>query len=123
MTQPLTQRKCEACEGGIPPCSAETLATLADQVPLWKIQTLTDDADETGRDKALRRKFNCDDFVSAVKLLNRIAELAEAEQHHPDMNVHGYRHLTITLTTHAIGGLSENDFIVAAKIDDLLANS
>ena len=100
--------------------------TLADQVPLWKIQTLdgeTDASEDTGRNRSLQRKFNCNDFKSAVDLLNRIAGLAEMEQHHPDLTVHGYRHLTVTLTTHAIGGLSENDFIVAAKVDELLAKS
>jgi len=61
--------------------------------------------------------LNCNHFVQAISLVNQIAEIAEDEQHHPDLHLTGYRHLEIVLTTHAIGGLSENDFIVAAKID------
>ena len=70
---------------------------------------------------AIVRKFNCGNFSNAVELLHRIAELAESEQHHPDLHLTGYRNLRVELTTHAIGGLSENDFIVAAKIDRLVA--
>jgi 4a-hydroxytetrahydrobiopterin dehydratase len=55
-----------------------------------------------------------------MELLNKIAEIAESEQHHPDLHLTGYRHVRVELTTHAIGGLSENDFILAAKIDAIL---
>jgi 4a-hydroxytetrahydrobiopterin dehydratase len=58
-------------------------------------------------------------FKAAVEFLNGVAELAERENHHPDLHLVGYRNLSIELTTHAIGGLSENDFILAAKIDEL----
>ena len=68
----------------------------------------------------ISRKITCKHFVEAMKLVNQVADVAEAEQHHPDLHLTGYRHLRIDLTTHAIGGLSENDFIVAAKIDELL---
>ena len=68
----------------------------------------------------ISRKLNCEQFVDAVQRVNEIAEIAESEGHHPDLHLTGYRHLRIDLTTHAIGGLSENDFIVAAKIDRLL---
>ena len=68
----------------------------------------------------IRRKLNCKTFAKAVSRINQIAELAQAEQHHPDLHLTGYRHLEIVLTTHAIGGLSENDFILAAQIDRLL---
>jgi len=70
----------------------------------------------------LRRAIKCRDFTDAVGLINRIAEVAQAEDHHPDLHLTGYRRLTIELSTHSIGGLSENDFIVAAKIDQLLAS-
>ena len=62
----------------------------------------------------------CKHFLEAIRLINEIAEVAESEQHHPDLHLTGYRNVRIELTTHAIGGLSENDFIVAAKIDELL---
>lgn len=69
--------------------------------------------------KSIQRTFNCKTFVKAIKLMNDIADVAEAQQHHPDLHLTGYRHLAVELTTHAIGGLSENDFIVAAHIDQL----
>ena len=69
--------------------------------------------------KAITRSFNTGDFATGMKLLNDVAEVAEAEQHHPDVQLTGYRHVRIDLTTHAIGGLSRNDLIVAAKINAL----
>jgi 4a-hydroxytetrahydrobiopterin dehydratase len=65
----------------------------------------------------IRRDWKCKDFRGAIKLLNNVAALAEREQHHPDLHLEGYRNAWIELFTHAIGGLSENDFILAAKID------
>ena len=59
------------------------------------------------------------DFMAGIEFFNRVAELAEAEGHHPDLHLEGYRHVWIELWTHAIGGLSENDFILAAKIDQI----
>ncbi|MBY0458768.1 MAG: 4a-hydroxytetrahydrobiopterin dehydratase, partial [Gemmataceae bacterium] len=69
--------------------------------------------------EAIRRKYTFKDFAAALSFLNRVGELAEAEDHHPDLHLTGYRHLTIELTTHAVDGLTANDFIVAAKIDAL----
>ena len=65
----------------------------------------------------IRRDFKLRNFRDAVKLVNNVAALAEREQHHPDLHLEGYRNLWIEIFTHAIGGLSENDFILAAKID------
>jgi 4a-hydroxytetrahydrobiopterin dehydratase len=110
MTTPLGQRKCKPCEGGtepLPPSAAEGL--LAD-VKGWELVDGT----------AIRKTVKCKDFMDAVRLIQRIAPVAEAEDHHPDLHLTGYRKLTIELSTHAIGGLSENDFILAAKIDQLL---
>ena len=73
--------------------------------------------------KAIRKTVKCKDFLDAVSLIQRIAPIAEAEDHHPDLHLTGYRKLTLELSTHAIGGLSENDFILAAKIDERLASS
>lgn len=96
------------CEGGVPRYStAEAEAQLA-QLPGWR---LTHDATRIRRDWTLRN------FRDAIKLLNNVAALAEREQHHPDLHLEGYQRVWIELFTHAIGGLSENDFIVAAKID------
>lgn len=85
-------------------------AKYVSTTPLW---TLSDDA------KWVSRKIVCKNFMDVMGIANQVAELAEAEGHHPDLHITGYRKLKIDLTTHAIGGLSENDFILAAKIDQL----
>lgn len=106
----LTAKKCTACEGGTPPFTPEQVTEHLAAVPEWH---RTDDG------KMIRRKYKFKDFVSAMAFLQQVAELAEAEDHHPDFHLTGYRHVAIELSTHAIGGLSANDFIVAAKIDRL----
>lgn len=109
--QSLAQRRCTACEGGIDPLPVEQARRYLEVLPQWKL----------GESSAsISRQINGGSFVKVIGLVNRIADLAEQEQHHPDLHVSGYRHLKIVLTTHAIGGLSENDFILAAKIDDVL---
>lgn len=104
----LTQKKCVPCEGGIPRLSPEQVAALAPQVPKWRVVD----------DRKIERRFEFDDFVSAMRFVNRMADLAEAEGHHPDFSVR-YSLVDVSVHTHAIGGLSENDFILAAKIDAL----
>ncbi len=80
------------------------------QVEEWQ---LSDDG------RSIFRKRSFPNFLEALSYLNRVGGLAEEEQHHPDLHLVGYRNVRIELTTHAIGGLSENDFILAAKIDRL----
>lgn len=110
-TKKLTQLKCEACEGGIPPMpKARAEEHMKELHADWH---LSNDA------TALSREIQLKDFVSIVALVNKIAALAESEGHHPDLNIYGWNHLRITLSTHAIKGLSLNDFILAAKIDQL----
>lgn len=70
-------------------------------------------------DKFIEREFQFKDFVEAMAWVNKVAEIAEAEGHHPDIYIHGWNHVKITLWTHAIGGLSINDFVVATKIERL----
>ncbi|RUL87270.1 4a-hydroxytetrahydrobiopterin dehydratase [Tautonia sociabilis] len=106
----LSQKKCAPCEGGVPPLSAQEARDLVAQVEGWVI---SDDG------KRIRREWTAKHFKAAMEFLNRVAELAEEDGHHPDLHLSGYRHVTIELTTHAIGGLSENDFILAAKINRL----
>lgn len=108
----LATKKCKPCEGGVDVLDAEVAQSWCDSMPEW---SLTDDG------KMIRRKMNTGNFRKALKHLQTVGELAEQEGHHPDLHLTGYRHLTIELTTHAIGGLSENDFILAAKIDQALA--
>ncbi|MDO8523699.1 MAG: 4a-hydroxytetrahydrobiopterin dehydratase [bacterium] len=103
----LTDKKCVACEGGTPVLSRDEIAKYQSEVPQWCV----------AKDGfSIFREFQFKDFKEAVAFLNKVAVLAEEEGHHPDMNLFGYKKLLITLSTHAIGGLSENDFILAAKI-------
>jgi 4a-hydroxytetrahydrobiopterin dehydratase len=106
----LTSRHCAPCEGGVPPLSLEQVRDYLAAVPQWR---LTDDG------KRIRREWRVKDFATALDFFNRVGQVAEAEDHHPDLHLTGYRNVAIDLATHAIGGLSENDFILAAKIDKL----
>jgi 4a-hydroxytetrahydrobiopterin dehydratase len=103
----LTAKRCVPCEGGVAKLGEGEVCALQPQVPGWTIE-----------DGKLRRTFRFKDFVQAMAFVNWMAELAEAEGHHPDFCVH-YATVDLTIWTHAIGGLSENDFILAAKIGDL----
>lgn len=109
--QQLAEKRCQACEGGVAGYSPEEAACqLRNLNGQWE---LSEDR------KTISRKWKLKNFVQAMKLAAAIGELAESEQHHPDLHITGYRHLRIDLTTHAIGALSENDFILAIKIDQL----
>ena len=88
--------------------SREDAERLLKDLPGWR---LTEDG------QRIRREWVAKNFLAAMDFFNRVAELAEDEGHHPDLHLVGYRHVAIELWTHAIGGLSENDFITAAKID------
>jgi len=106
----LTDKKCQPCEGGVAPLSpAEALGLVTQLAPQWQ---LVDDA------KGLRREWKFKNFYHAMSFVNAVAHIANAEDHHPDIEA-GYGYCRIRYHTHAIGGLSENDFICAAKIDTL----
>ena len=106
----LTQKKCVPCEGGVPKYSlAEATAQLT-RLDGWK---LTHDSER------IRKSWVVKNFMAGIDFFKRVAQVAEDEQHHPDLHLEGYRNASIELYTHAIGGLSENDFILAAKIDRL----
>ena len=107
---PLVQRRCTPCEGGAEPLPISAAQQLLQDVRGWELVD--------GR--RIRKTVSCKDFLDAVGLIRQIAPIAEAEDHHPDLHLTGYRRLTIELSTHAVGGLTENDFILAAKIDQLL---
>ncbi len=108
--QDLTHKKCVACEGGIPPLGKEGAEMYLPQVPEWK-----PNADFS----AIVREFGFADFREAMVFIGSVADLAESEGHHPDIHIF-YNRVKLELSTHAIGGLSENDFILAAKIDKIL---
>src|SRR6266576_1966172 len=107
-TTDLLSRHCQACESGVGALTKEQLPDYLAAVPHWK---LTDDG------RRLRREWRVKDFATALDFFRRVGDLAEREDHHPDLHLTGYRNVAIELSTHAIDGLSENDFILAAKID------
>jgi 4a-hydroxytetrahydrobiopterin dehydratase len=109
-TGELTRKHCQACESGVPAFSAEEVHNHLPAVPAWKLTT---------DGKRIRREWRVKDFSTALDFFQRVGQLAEAENHHPDFHLTGYREVAIDLSTHAVGGLTENDFIVAAKIDQL----
>jgi len=106
----LTARHCKPCEGGVAPMNREQAESLLPQVPGW-------DLSEDG--KSIGRRFSFKEFYKTVAFINAMAWIANAEDHHPDFSA-GYNYCEVSFTTHAIKGLSENDFICAAKINDLL---
>ncbi len=103
----LTDMKCIPCEGGVTPLSRTEAETLRAQTPEWKV---------AANAQSIARSFAFKNFAQALAFANKVGALAEDEGHHPELLVEWGR-VTVTLTTHAIGGLSENDFILAAKID------
>ncbi len=106
----LRQSGCVSCESGIPALPSDQVRALLGSVPHWSL----------GADgKRIRREWRVRDFMEALAFFGRVAEVAEAEDHHPDLHVVGYRNVAIEIWTHAVGGLTENDFILAAKIDTL----
>ena len=109
-TTQLSAKNCRPCESGVPPLTNEQVREHLSAVPQWKL---------TADSRRIRREWRVKDFVTALDFFRRIGEIAEAEDHHPDLHLTGYRNVAIELSTHAIGGLSENDFILAAKIDQL----
>src|SRR5262245_721266 len=106
----LRSKRCVPCEAGVPPLTPVQVNQHLAGIPGW---TLTEDG------KRIRRQWRVKDFVTALDFFNRIGAVAEQEDHHPDLHLVGYRNVTIEIWTHAIGGLSENDFILAAKVDML----
>jgi 4a-hydroxytetrahydrobiopterin dehydratase len=107
--QDLLQKKCVACEGDVPPLNKIEADVLLKQTPGWDV---SDDA------KSLSREFKFKNFAEALTFTEKVGAVAESEGHHPDIEM-GWGYVRIKLTTHAINGLSENDFIVAAKINQL----
>lgn len=104
----LASRRCVPCEKGTPPLEASRTEALLVLIPRWDL-----------RDGKLHRDFALKSFQEALNLVNAIGGLAEAEGHHPNLSLHSWNHVLVELYTHSVGGLSENDFILAAKIDRL----
>ncbi|MFX1496999.1 MAG: 4a-hydroxytetrahydrobiopterin dehydratase [Promethearchaeota archaeon] len=109
----LLEKKCVPCEGGIPPFSKEKEKEYINQVKGWSLI-------KEGIHR-INREFSFEDFKEAMKFVNQVAELAEDEGHHPDIFIY-YNQVILELHTHAIKGLHLNDFILAAKINELFQN-
>ena len=104
----LSEQKCIPCEGGFPPLTKEEAESQIKQLKGWNLD-----------DAAIKKIFAFKDFKEAMSFVNKAAEIAEKAGHHPDLTI-SYNKVEITLTTHAIKGLSVNDFIVADRIDEIL---
>ena len=107
----LSDKKCLPCQGGVEPFDATKIKQwLKFVAPGWSNQN----------SHHISRELTLKNFKQVIALVNQIAELAEHEGHHPDLLIHGYKNLTITIYTHKINGLWDSDFILAAKIDKLI---
>ena len=111
----LKQKKCVPCEIGTPPFTKDQYEPLLKQLKLdWEVI----EEKKQGASTKLRREFKFKDFVEAISFVNKVADLAEEEGHHPNFHIY-YSRVVVDLYTHKINGLSENDFILAAKIEEL----
>lgn len=106
----LVQKKCEPCEGGIDPCPLPYVRDQLEKLPGWYL---------TNDNQRIRKDWTVKDFMTGLAFFQAVAVLAEEDGHHPDLHLENYKDLSIELWSHAISGLSENDFILAAKIDQL----
>jgi len=104
----LTNKRCKPCEGGVPPLTPEEADVLLTQLDDWEREG-----------SEISRTFSFKNYFHTMAFVNAAAYVSHQEDHHPDMLV-GYKTCTVAYTTHAIGGLSENDFICAAKLDALV---
>jgi 4a-hydroxytetrahydrobiopterin dehydratase len=109
-TEQLIAKKCVPCEGGVAPYSPELAAEQLTELSGWTL---------THGGQRIRKDWTVKNFMTAMDFFERVAAVAEEDGHHPDLHLEQYRNVSIELWTHAIGGLSENDFILAAKIDRL----
>jgi 4a-hydroxytetrahydrobiopterin dehydratase len=104
----LASKTCVPCKGGTPPLKGEELEGLQRQVPGWEVV----------EEHHLRRRFRSENFRESLSFVNRVGELAEEQGHHPDIGF-GWGYAEISVWTHKIDGLTESDFIFAAKVDTL----
>ena len=108
----LLKKKCQPCEGGIMPFDISEVHKYQKKVDGWEIL-------EEKKIFFLHKKFNFKNFKESQRFINKVGEISESEGHHPDISF-GWGYANIKITTHAIEGLSENDFILAAKIDQII---
>lgn len=112
MATTLTAKQCTPCQGGIPPLTREEAEKYLAEAPGWELR------EEATK---VRRKFQFKNFVEALAFTQKVGALCESEGHHPDITV-GWGYCKVDFQTHKINGLHENDFIMAAKVNELFAN-
>lgn len=105
----LSQKKCVPCEDRTGKLESKQSTVLLEELDHWKIID----------DRVIEKTLQFKDFASALAFVNKVGAIAEKENHHPDMSIFSWNKVKFSLSTHSIGGLSENDFILAAKIDEL----
>ena len=105
----LAERQCVPCRGGVPPMKGDEITEMSSQLPDWQVVN----------EHHLQRNYRFKDFRETLDFVNRVGELAEEQGHHPDI-CFGWGKADITIWTHKIDGLTESDFVLAAKIDKLL---
>lgn len=106
----LAAKKCVPCEGGVTPYTVDEAQAQISQLEGWAL---------THGGQRIRKQWRLKNFMQAIGFFHQIAQIAEQDAHHPDLHLESYRNVWIEVYTHAIGGLSENDFILAAKIDSI----
>ncbi|MBL8224779.1 MAG: 4a-hydroxytetrahydrobiopterin dehydratase [Chromatiales bacterium] len=112
-TNPLTAKRCVPCEGGIPPLAPAAVAELRRSIHAdWQL---------SGDGKWILREFRFPGYARTIGFVNALAWIAESEGHHPDLEVN-YGRVLVKWSTHAVDGLTENDFICAAKVDQLVSD-
>ncbi len=109
--QPLSEKTCKPCEGGVAPLAAPQVEVLLKDLQGWKVLG-----------SELVKTYSFKNYYETMAFVNATAWVSHRENHHPDLEV-GYKECRVRYSTHAIGGLSENDFICAAKLDSLLAGT
>lgn len=107
----LTKAKCVPCRGGEPTLEDDEIKKYLEDVKKWQVED---------NPKKIVKEFEFADFEEALGFTNKVGELAEEEGHHPNIYIHSYNKVKIELWTHKIGGLHKNDFVMAAKIDELI---
>jgi 4a-hydroxytetrahydrobiopterin dehydratase len=112
----LNEKHCVPCEGGTPPLDDATAKKLLGEVKGWSLRAGAD----AGNPAQISKRYEFADFLGAMAFIDKMGALAEREGHHPDFCVH-YSRVDVTLWTHAVRGLSENDFILASKLDAIVA--
>tara|TARA_B110000444_G_C18322481_1_gene359053 strand:- start:137 stop:481 length:345 start_codon:yes stop_codon:yes gene_type:complete len=108
----LLNKKCVPCEGGVLPFDISEIHKYQKKVDGWDVKK------NEKKNFFLEKNFKFENFINSQKFINKVGEISESENHHPDISF-GWGYAKIIITTHAIAGLSENDFILAAKIDHI----